>query len=143
MVEWHAGSARTVGAEWMNIAVADACPVHELDSELERGLCFCHQIAFINPESSIEKTDVGQRGFTNADRADLTRLNELDLPLLGLQDGCECRGCHPACGATAYDHDAKRTHGGGVLLGSSKVVLRQMKRARRGVLAARPVFKLK
>ena len=51
VMERHAGDARAVGAEGMDVAVADARPVDELDAELERGLGLRHQLALVDADA--------------------------------------------------------------------------------------------
>ena len=104
-MERHAADARAVGAEGMDVAVADARPVDELDAQLERGLGLGHELALVDADALVEEADVRQRGLAHADDADLARLDQMDVALFRPEHGSESRGRHPAGGATADDHD--------------------------------------
>ncbi len=89
----------------MDVAVADARPVHELDAELERRLGLGHQVGLVDTDAAIEETDVWQRGFAHADDADLAGFDQADLPLLRPEHRGKGRGCHPARRTAANDDD--------------------------------------
>ena len=106
---WWNGSAAVVvadRAEAVDVAVADAAPVDELDAELERAAHRAHELDFVDAQRFIEGAQVRHRGFADADDADVFRLDELNRAAAALERVREAGRRHPAGGATTHDDDA-------------------------------------
>ena len=56
--------------EAVNVCLALAAPVDELDAELERGIGLAHEFVFIDLERGVVDIDQWDGGFTDADDAD-------------------------------------------------------------------------
>src|SRR5262249_43357739 len=102
----HLLGIQAVNAERMEIGTPDTRPVPELDAELERAPRGAQEVVFVETECLIELPDRGNRRFTDADGADLRRLDDIDTHELRLQTTRENRGGHPASGAAPDDGDA-------------------------------------
>jgi len=96
-------------AEAVEEAVADVAPVAELDAELEAALRLPDEVGAVQAQGAVVGADGRQRGFADADGADVGRLHQHDLAgrraahlrkALGQR-----RGRHPAGGAAAHDDD--------------------------------------
>ncbi len=91
-------------AEGMDVAVAAAGPVLERDAQLDGAARDAQELALVQVENLVERADRGEGGFTDADRADLLRLDQRDVDqraqLLGQR-----RRRAPARRAAAGDHD--------------------------------------
>ena len=95
----------------MDVAVAEARPVDELDAELERGLGLGHELALVDADALVEEADVRHRRLAHADDADLARLDEPDPALRWPEHRGESGGRHPAGGTTTDDDDVDwRSH---------------------------------
>src|SRR3954470_12813124 len=104
----------------MDVAIAEARPIDELDAQLERGLGARHELALVDADASVEEADVRQRGLADPDDADLARLDEPDVALRRPVDGRECRGGHPPGRTAADDHDPERGRHGQLLSWAGK-----------------------
>src|SRR5690606_4808458 len=71
MVEGDAIDVRTEVPERMEVAIADAAPIAELDAELEGRFRFLHQRRFIDIQSLVNAPDRRQRCLTVSDSTDL------------------------------------------------------------------------
>ena len=103
-----------VRTERMDVTLAHAAPVHELDAELERGLGGADEIVFIEAQQTVEVQDVRDGGLADADDADRIGFDHLDPDVGGIQQARESGGGHPPGRAPADDHDvayAKIGHG--------------------------------
>ena len=78
MVEMDALHFHTVVTEWMEVAVADPCPVVEFDAELETGLRGANELDLVDAECAIESYDGRNGGLTHANGADLIGLHHID-----------------------------------------------------------------
>lgn len=87
----------------MDVAVARATPLDELDAQLERALGAAQELVLIQFQRLVEHADVRDGGFADTDDADLIAFDQTDLVLVAEQGGKGRRG-HPAGGAAA-DHD--------------------------------------
>ena len=92
------------GAEAVDVRIADARPVDELDAEFERALRAFHEIDLVDLEHVVEYFQMRHGCFAHADGADFFRFDEPDRILAAQHLGtCRCR--HPAGRAAADDHD--------------------------------------
>jgi hypothetical protein len=67
------------GAEAVDIAVADAAPVLELDAEFDRGLGALDELRFVDAQPlPVEQPDVRYAGLAHADDADFLGLDQAD-----------------------------------------------------------------
>src|SRR6185436_2654535 len=66
------------GAERMPEAMTDVMPVDEADRQLDRRLRMAHEILLVDPEEAQKVDDPRDRRFTDADRRNIRRLDELD-----------------------------------------------------------------
>ena len=82
VVEIDALHVHAVNAEGMDVGVALASPVDELDAEFEGGVGRLHELLFIEAEHAIEIDDVGDGRFADADRADLVGFHQRDRDVL-------------------------------------------------------------
>ncbi len=89
-------------AERVEIAVALAAPVDELDPELEGGLGGPDEFGLVEAERMVEPAQRGNGGFADADGADLIRFDQLDPKAL-LERIAHPRRRHPASRAAAND----------------------------------------
>ena len=106
MMEFQPQHVEAVEAEWMDVAVTEASPVAELDSELVSGIGGANEIALVDLEESVEQVDLRYRGLADADGADLVQFDELNSEIGHGPHDLRNGGCgHPTCGATADDHD--------------------------------------
>src|SRR6188768_3048361 len=80
--------------EAVNVAFADASPIHELDAELESSLRRPYEFIFVELEQLVESPDVRDRRLAHADRADLIRFHQDDA-ITPLQHFGERSGTHP------------------------------------------------
>src|SRR5690349_24247763 len=71
-----------VASERVDIAISDASPVLEQDSELERGGRRAHELLFVDLQQLVKDADRWNRGFTDTDGADFIRLDQCDLEQL-------------------------------------------------------------
>src|SRR5690606_19940507 len=94
--------------------MARSHPVDELDADLERPLHVAHEIVLIDAQELEEIADRRDRGFADADRAALFRLDEPDRRPPAAQEPAQRRGGHPAGRAAADDDDALDAAGGRV-----------------------------
>jgi len=94
----------TEGAETVEVAIANARPIHEFDAELEGALRRADELGLVDFQQLVEQFQVRHRGFAHADGADLFGFDQPDREGAREQLGQGGRG-HPACGATADDHD--------------------------------------
>src|SRR6266542_2947921 len=97
--------AAAEGAKGMNVAIADAAPILEVDAELEGRASRRHEVGFIDSETLIEAADVRQRRFADSDDPDLLRLDEMNRAAGG-QECAQPGGGHPAGGPAADDDNA-------------------------------------
>ena len=81
--------------ETMDVAIAEARPVDELDAELEGGLGLPHELVLVELEHGIEHDDGRDGRLADAHRADFLRLDQRDR-VAPLEHLGERRGRHPA-----------------------------------------------
>jgi hypothetical protein len=91
-------------AKAVDVAVAQAPPIHELNTELEAGLGLPHELVFVDFEHAVEQRDHRNRGLAHANGADVVRLHEGDVVLPAQHLG-QCGSRHPTRGAAAQHHD--------------------------------------
>ena len=90
-------------AERVDIAIALAAPIAELDAELEGGLGRGHELGLIQPQPLDEGADVRQRRLAHAHDADLFGFDQVHACVGGQQLRDRGRR-HPAGRAAADDH---------------------------------------
>ncbi len=106
MVELHSLHVDAVETEGMDVAVADAGPVHELDAQLVGRIGRADEVVLIQAQHLIEQNQLRDGRFANTDGADLLRFDEFDLEARQLSKDLRERGRgHPAGGASTDDHD--------------------------------------
>src|SRR5206468_11158263 len=88
-------------AEAVDVFLAGRAPVDELDAELEGRLALADHLQLIDASEGEKIADVGNRGFADADGADLLGFDQLDLDLA--QPLREHGSGRPAGGAAADD----------------------------------------
>src|SRR5205807_2471243 len=92
-------------AEAMEMAVADCTPVDELDPQLEAALGRAHELAFVDPQETVEDLHQRDSGFANSDNSDFFGLDK-PHPDLACREQPRERGCrHPPGGSPADDQD--------------------------------------
>ena len=94
-------------AKGVHIARARPVPVDELDRELVGALRGPQKLAFVEPQCIVEQPDLRDRGFANADGADLIGLDQSDFKAGFQEMGKRCRD-HPARCAAARDRNPDR-----------------------------------
>ena len=110
MVEGDTVHVAAVKTERVHVGVPQARPVDELDAQLEGALSLAYELIFIQVQQAIEQVDLGNGGFTDADRADLFGFHQDDFHAGISEDLGYCGGGHPAGGTASDDHDF--LHGG-------------------------------
>src|SRR5687768_8938928 len=92
-------------AKGMDVAIAQALPIDELDAELERALRVADELVFIEAQQRIERQQRRNRRFANTDRADLLRFDQ-PYGYAGVLDQTrQPRRAHPSGSTAAYDHN--------------------------------------
>src|SRR5258706_7325160 len=90
--------------ETVHVTIANPAPIDKLNAKLEGALRFAHELLLIQPDDFVEQLDHRDRGFANADDAYVVRFDDANLVLAPEHLG-QCRGRHPAGGATANNDD--------------------------------------
>src|ERR1700730_12187673 len=90
----------------MHVGMADACPVLELDAQLEGGSGLADQVVFIDAERADEFHDGRDCRLAHPDDADLIRFDQTYPAVEVLQEFRHGGGRHPAGGASPDDGDA-------------------------------------
>ena len=90
--------------ERVNIVFANISPVLERDAQLEGSLDGCDKILLLDLQEFVQGHDGWDGRLTDPNRADLFRLDQLDVEVRAQQPGQRCRR-HPAGRATAGDND--------------------------------------
>ena len=89
--------------ELVEVAVALATPVLEVDAELEGGLRGLNEIPLVDAENLVEELQGRDGRFADTHGADFVRLDQRDA--LGALHGMRQRGRgHPAGRAASNDH---------------------------------------
>ena len=78
MVELDPLHVDAVEAERVDVALADARPVDELDAELVGGVGRADEIGLVDAEQRVEQHDLRDGRFADADGADLVRFDQFD-----------------------------------------------------------------
>ena len=94
------------GAEGVNVAAVGAAPADELDAELVRRLRRPHEGVLVDAQHGVDELQLGDRRLTDADDADLVRLDQRDRIVARRQQPRAKRGGHPPRRAAADDDDA-------------------------------------
>ena len=89
-------------AKCVQIALANMAPIVEFDAEFERAARFADKLSLIETEHAVQPSDLRNRGFANADRADGFRLDQRDLDGGAEHTGHGCRS-DPAHGPASDD----------------------------------------
>ena len=105
VVERHQPQVLPDGTKRVDVAVALATPVHELDAQLEAGHGAAHEVVFVDAQRLVELLDGGDGGLAHADGGNLVGLNQVDV-VAAVQHLGERRRGHPPGGAAAHDNDA-------------------------------------
>ena len=92
-------------SERMPVGMADDLPVDELDAELVRGLRMTDEVGFIDAEKAQHVQDRWNGRLTDADRADIGRLDDADVRSGPGQGPGEHAGGKPARRTAAHDGD--------------------------------------
>ena len=93
------------GAEAVDVAVADAAPVDELDAELERAAHGAHELHLVDLQRVVEGAQMRHGRFAHADRADVLGFHQPDRTPGNSQRARQRGRGHPAGGAAAHDDD--------------------------------------
>ena len=102
--EIRQGRPASIGAERMEVTVALAAPVNELDGQFDRGLGLAHEFGLVEPDHGVEIANGRHGRLAHANDADLGRLDQPDLGVRS--DGTlQRRRRHPAGSAPADDQD--------------------------------------
>src|SRR5258706_9778884 len=105
VLKFNAAPRFPEGTEGMQVGIARAVPIPELDPELKGGARRLHEARLLHADQFIEHLEVRQRGLAHADRTDLVRFDQRDCVVLAWQARGERGGRHPPGGATAEDRD--------------------------------------
>ena len=103
LVEGQAAEVVADGSEAMDVARTEAAPIDELDAQLERAAYRAHELDFIDLQRVVEGAQVRNGGLTDAHRADVLGLDQVDRERR--QRARERRRRHPAGGSAANDDD--------------------------------------
>src|SRR6185437_9509411 len=117
LVERQRADVVAQAAETMEIAVADARPVDELDAELEGATGLLDEADIVDAEQVVEQFQMWHGGLAHADRADLFRFHQTDRAVPA-QDPRQAGRGHPAGRAAADDDnllDCRADHEGWLL----------------------------
>src|SRR3982074_3822236 len=95
-------------AEGMEVTVAYASPVDELDAELERAPHLPDKLGLVDPEVPIERLQVRDGRLPDPNRADLLGFDQAN-GALAPERLCQGRRGHPAGGAAADDDDVPQS----------------------------------
>src|SRR5690349_2156331 len=109
LVEGQALVVVADGAEAVDVALADAAPIHELDTELERAAYGAHEFDLVDLQRGVERTQVRNGGFTDSHGADVIGLDERDGTAVALERMRERGGGHPSCRAAAHDDNVSQS----------------------------------
>src|SRR3569833_4039400 len=96
VLEVYTQLGEAVRAEGMDVAIAQAAPVHELDSEFVSALGRAHKLVLIELQQGIEVQELGDGRFAHPDCAEFLGLNQLDMQAGGAEHFCEGGCSHPA-----------------------------------------------
>src|SRR5689334_4537194 len=103
-MEWHQAVIVTDLAEAVDVLVAEARPIDELDAELERALRLLDEVGFDDAKRVIELLEVGHGRFADTHGADFLGLDQANR-ISAVEYLCE-RGCrHPSRAAATNDDD--------------------------------------
>src|SRR5258708_20217858 len=69
------------GAEAVHVRIAEPAPVDELNAQFERGLGLTDEVVFIDLERLIELPDLRNRGFADANRADVVGFDQANAKI--------------------------------------------------------------
>jgi hypothetical protein len=75
MVEADAVHIVPKGAEWVNVAVADARPVPKLNAQFECRAGSSHELSLVDTKAGVERAYVRQRGLPHPHNPDFFGLD--------------------------------------------------------------------
>ena len=87
----------------MDIVIADCSPVAEFYAEFERCIRFAHENALINAKRLIEKSNMRQGRFADADSSDFICVDQCHADEVGVELVRKRRRRHPSGSAAADD----------------------------------------
>ena len=91
--------------ERMEVFLAVALPVLELDTEFERRLRLAHELGFVDAKQTVEVDEWRDGCFAHSDCSDRIAFDECQIDRISHRFRERGRG-HPACGSTASHYNA-------------------------------------